>query len=217
MQILFLPISTGLPYCVGRPSLCSELEVSSGASRAPLARIRRSALALRPPRQGARGRPVKLLFSHAHSTVTLKDRPQEAAWPDGLAADASRQSRPGIHRTYSAQDRCIQRAHIHDAHSDLHDRRGARDAHDPDAHRRCARGHRARRCRPHSVACAAMRPRRTHRRARCEEAATRTSTPLPSCLCLRPTSDLLLRGKLAGFMSHECPIAQCPIARVAHK
>ena len=58
------------------------------------------------------------------------------AWPPTHHVIVSRSA--GLHRTYSAQDRCIQRAHIHDAHSDLHDRRGARDAHDPDAHRRCA-------------------------------------------------------------------------------
>ena len=51
----------------------------------------------------------------------------------------------------------------------------------------------------------ARRLRRAPRR-RCR--AAQRPRNRPSRACLRPTSDLFLRGKLAGFLSHECPIAQ---------
>ena len=45
----------------------------------------------------------------------------------------------GINRTYSAQDRRIQRAHIHDAHGDLHERREVRGVRTSRAHSADAR------------------------------------------------------------------------------
>ena len=146
---------------------------------------------------------LKLFFPRAHSTSTLKDSPQEAAWPP---THHVRRHQSPTYDAQSAQARYIQRAHIQHAHGDLHERRAERGVRTFQAHSAGARAATAlAAARTHSVATrrhatsmrprriGATRPRRAPRR-RCRPARRPLSRP-PRVPCASTACQYLRRNE----------------------